>query len=229
MSGKNPQLLNIWQPHYHWHHWLNYSIIPILFLLFTLSLPKDWLISTTKPINIPSIELLIQSKTITKPLTKANTTDTKKPQPTTFAEPYLTPMTTTEPPPIPNNKLKQNLPNSTEKQGNKLAGLSSGQVFNMMKQTIDPNISNSDFNPPNINPTTFQPQNFLAQDQYDDLPYLDESIDQPRVTMNFYSKGFMGNVERFFDTITVEKTFTTRYGTKIHCALVTLVAVCGWK
>lgn len=66
-------------------------------------------------------------------------------------------------------------------------------------------------------------------DWYADVPYLDESVDKPRVQMQFYSAGFQGSIERFFDKITVSKTFTTKYGTKIHCAWIGIIAACSWK
>ena len=62
-----------------------------------------------------------------------------------------------------------------------------------------------------------------------DLPYLDESVDKPKLEMKFYPEGIDGSIEKFFDKITIKKTFTTKYGTKIQCVLVGVLAACGWK
>ena len=59
--------------------------------------------------------------------------------------------------------------------------------------------------------------------------FIDEDIDKPRMEMNFYSIGLEGQVEKFMDKITYKKTFTTKYGTKIHCAVIAVLAACGWK
>jgi len=66
-------------------------------------------------------------------------------------------------------------------------------------------------------------------DWYANLPYLDESVDKPKLQMKFYAEGIEGGIEKFFDKITISKTFTTKYGTKIHCALIGIIAMCGWK
>jgi len=59
---------------------------------------------------------------------------------------------------------------------------------------------------------------------------VNEDTDKPEYEMNFYSEGVEGSVERFMDKITYKKRFTTKYGTKIDCAAVTLVIVtCSWK
>ncbi len=62
-----------------------------------------------------------------------------------------------------------------------------------------------------------------------DIPFLDESVDRPTIQMKFYAEGIEGSIEKFFDKITISKTFTTKYGTKIHCALIGVIAACGWK
>ena len=67
------------------------------------------------------------------------------------------------------------------------------------------------------------------QDWLADIPYLDESVDKPKLQMKFYAQGFTGGIEKFFDKITISKTFTTKYGTKIHCALIGIIVACGWK
>ena len=58
---------------------------------------------------------------------------------------------------------------------------------------------------------------------------IDEDVDKPRIEMGFYPLGFDGAVEKFMDKITYKKTFTTKYGTKIGCAITIIIAGCGWK
>lgn len=65
-----------------------------------------------------------------------------------------------------------------------------------------------------------------ARGPYADVPYL--ATYNLAVDMNFYSEGYRGDIERFFDKVILKKTFTTKYGTKISCALAVLL-VCSWK
>lgn len=58
---------------------------------------------------------------------------------------------------------------------------------------------------------------------------INEEIDKPRTQMKFYANGLEGKVERLMDKITIKKTFTTKYGTKITCGLVGVFAACSWK
>ncbi len=58
---------------------------------------------------------------------------------------------------------------------------------------------------------------------------IDEDVDKPQTDMKFYSIGYEGSIERFMDKITYKKTFTTKYGTKIHCAITIIIGACGWK
>jgi len=65
---------------------------------------------------------------------------------------------------------------------------------------------------------------------FKEFKLINEEVDKPEYEMNFYAEGIEGSVERFMDKITYKKTFTTRYGTKIHCASVAIViTACGWK
>ena len=43
-----------------------------------------------------------------------------------------------------------------------------------------------------------------------------------------YEPGVMGEMQRFFDVITPEFGWTTRYGTKVDCVWVLIIVACGW-
>jgi len=44
-----------------------------------------------------------------------------------------------------------------------------------------------------------------------------------------YDPGIRGNLQRFWDTITPEFGWITRYGTEVKCKWVLVIAACGWK
>ena len=59
------------------------------------------------------------------------------------------------------------------------------------------------------------------------LPEL--PFDYAQGLMKFsYEPGAIGKVQRFFDVITPEFGWTTRYGTKVECAWVLVIVACGW-
>lgn len=55
------------------------------------------------------------------------------------------------------------------------------------------------------------------------LPFAD-----PDTPFVFYSTGFQGEVEKFFDKITKRTSHTTKWGTKIECAYTLIFVVCGY-
>ncbi len=213
-------------------------------LMLLLLMPKSWILDFIEPDTLHRIELTLstpdieQEKTQTDPTpevspptepitTPQSTQPTPSPKPIPKQEPKPQPNPT--PQPSTSAKAVKEPPTPAPKQVETSPKLSSGQVLRMMQQPTDVDISDTVFAPSDHNHQSFQPHVPVAQAWQSDLPYLDESVDRPRVQMNFYSEGFMGSVERFFDKITYEKTFTTKYGTKIHCALVALITVCSWK
>ncbi|TDR19589.1 hypothetical protein C8D91_2146 [Marinicella litoralis] len=106
--------------------------------------------------------------------------------------------------------------------------ISSGDILlaakNRTSVFISPEFQARSANQQNFQIPTVEIENWLA-----DIPFLDESVDRPTIQMKFYAEGIEGSLEKFFDKITISKTFTTQYGTKIHCALIGVIAACGWK
>lgn len=57
-----------------------------------------------------------------------------------------------------------------------------------------------------------------------DLPFADS----PRLALEFYDNGLMGDFQRFRDSVTWSKTWTSKNGTKFGCALVLIIPACAW-
>ncbi len=56
------------------------------------------------------------------------------------------------------------------------------------------------------------------------LPFADG----PRFVVDSYDPGVMGNVQRFWDAVTLEKEWMTKNGTKVTCAWILIIGGCGW-
>lgn len=52
--------------------------------------------------------------------------------------------------------------------------------------------------------------------------------DAPRFAVEFYDPGVMGGVQRFWDSVTFAKTWTTEGGTRISCGVVLIIPACAW-
>ena len=50
----------------------------------------------------------------------------------------------------------------------------------------------------------------------------------PRFVVASYDPGVIGDVQRFFDAVTLEKEWVTKNGTRVKCACVLILAGCGW-
>ena len=50
----------------------------------------------------------------------------------------------------------------------------------------------------------------------------------PRFVVASYDPGVIGDVQRFFDAVTLEKEWVTKNGTRVKCAWVLILAGCGW-
>ena len=196
-------------------------------------MPKTWLVATINQAIDHSITIELVKHVVEKKASNIEVEekveppkplfDTKQSKPTEAPpKPINTVITSTEPKPSVEEHPNQS---ATSKS---VPDIDASDVQIMMSKVIDPKILNDDFSVRKNN-NQFIAKQYTVADKYADLPYLDESIDAPRIQMAFYSEGFMGNIERFFDKITFEKTFTTKYGTKIHCAVVGVLAMCGWK
>ena len=119
--------------------------------------------------------------------------------------------------PKPTVELKQNLPSS----GDILNSFYSGKSKNQ-ELTDDFKV----FTEPNMDFIYFEVE---EPDWNKVVKMVNEEIDKPRTQMKFYANGLEGKVERLMDKITIKKTFTTKYGTKITCGLVGVFVACGWK
>ncbi len=56
------------------------------------------------------------------------------------------------------------------------------------------------------------------------LPFRDTRI----YLVNSYDPGLMGDVQRFFDDVTVPFGFTTKNNTRVQCAWILVIAGCSW-
>ena len=106
--------------------------------------------------------------------------------------------------------------------------INSGIIFNSI-QNMDKNVSVSEDFMAAPKTEGFKSRQWEATDSQSDIPFVNTETDKPRVEMDFYSPGVLGSVERFFDKITIKKEFTTKYGTKISCAMVGILMACSWK
>lgn len=196
--------------------------MPFVLLLLFLLVPQSWFYIHNPPTvqHVLNIELVQdkaeiqtpQAAIIQPPKRSKIITESAKEQPLAdSAPPKIKPPDTNTNITVPNTKP-----------------LSAHDVKLMMSNTKDLQLNDADFSA-RVSQQRFIPQQIQTINWRNDLPYLDESVDAPRLQMQFYSAGFMGNIERFFDKVTFEKTFTTKYGTKIKCALIGVVALCGWK
>jgi len=56
------------------------------------------------------------------------------------------------------------------------------------------------------------------------LPFLDTRI----YLVDSYDNGFMGGMEKFWDSVSVPFGFTTKHNTRVQCVWVLVIAGCGW-
>lgn len=219
-----------WQSHKKPLHWLKHSLLPLLLILIFLCLPKPWITELLSINSAIEIELIDNQSQKPEPIK----TVPPEPQPNE-PEPQVT---------TPEPVLKTlNIPEMTEPAPQQPVTTDVKSID--IEQTAKPAVNAVDVmqmiqNRTSIEvPAAFQTRTQPATDFYipkqeienwlADIPFLDESVDKPQLEMRFYAEGIEGSVEKFFDKITLSKTFTTQYGTQIECALVGVLAVCGWK
>jgi hypothetical protein len=80
---------------------------------------------------------------------------------------------------------------------------------------------------------------FQKEFHYPPRPNLIEMLDQPLPDVPFaytpnlvyfaYEPGIKGDLQRFWDVITPEFGWRTRYGTEVKCALILVIVGCAWK
>ena len=211
-----------WQYQTDIKHWIKHSFLPVLLLLSVLCLPNPWKLIPVK-----------NSPTITVQLVESKAPAVKPPQSTPIKQVKTQPITNSashspsQINPQPSQKRTQ-----TEVQPQQptkdIKQIQAGDVLLMVKNRKSMVLTEE------FQARSDSKQNFYIPEQQihnwmANIPYLDESIDQPQLQMKFYAEGIEGHIEKFFDKITVSKTFTTQYGTKIHCALIGVIAACGWK
>ena len=212
-------------------HWLKHSFLPLLLVLMFLLLPKPW---NSENISISPILEVELKQTIKQPTAKPKAVESIKPKPSkSKVETGVAGGSPAKPSPAIKTPLKpepqpiQDEP--TQPNSNKpITKPTTSDIMLSARNRVSMDI-----------PTEFQARTGPSKDFYipeqeiedwlADIPFLDESVDRPTVQMKFYAEGFTGHIEKFFDKITISKTFTTKYGTKIHCALIGVIAACGWK
>jgi len=181
-----------------------------------------------EPINISkrtqnTLHITLQQPQI-KPTTPPKTIPKPKVEPK--IEPKSESKTQAPPPTVVKQQPKQKTDDAPKPVAQNLQPtptLSTGQILNRAKSYTNVQITDEFKAAHQVN---FQQPTIKAHDPYDDIPYL--PIHELAVDMNFYSAGYRGDIERFFDAVILTKTFTTKYGTKINCALAVII-VCGWK
>lgn len=205
-------------------HWIKHSILPLCILSLLLLLPRPWQPqSPSLPTTVIHLKLLKQQPKQIK-TSKQQVVEGIKPPVVQAVVPQPKSQSAVKPrsvkmPRKPVLKNKVSKPNRE---------LSSAAVIKMMQSVADPLVKDRAFMPKEKNQLAFN-RSPRAADIYADLPYLDTSVDAPELDMVFYSAGVGGDIERLVDKVTVEKEFTTKYGTKVKCAMIALLAVCGWK
>ncbi len=207
-----------------------------------LLLPKPWKLSLLQTNSIIEVEIIesqpasvetIKTKPTKQPLPKPDTKPNTEPNTkATVRKQLQTPSQAEDqvikaaPKEIPTTQTESR---SQEKSTTKtIPTIKTGEVLQMMQNRKSIDIT-ADFQARTEPAKDFYIPEQEIHDWLADIPYLDESVDKPKLQMNFYSAGMLGGVERFFDKITIQKTFTTKYGTKIHCALVGILVACSWK
>ncbi|WP_099019776.1 hypothetical protein [Marinicella litoralis] len=222
-----------WQHPSKLSHWLKHSLLPLLLILILLVLPNPWIKQT---FNVFSSVLEIELKPKeTEPMPQTVPVTESEPLPELETESQAS-KAKKAPLPQPNNQPKNNVtdqpptnqPVKIQADTATKKKISSGDILlaakNRTSVFISPEFQARSANQQNFQIPTVEIENWLA-----DIPFLDESVDRPTIQMKFYAEGIEGSLEKFFDKITISKTFTTQYGTKIHCALIGVIAACGWK
>jgi len=201
-------------------------------MLTVLVLPKPW---GFEPLNTLSTLIEIELKASpTEPVVPISPEVKTEAEPIAESKPENKPKnrTTTvkHPPQRSINKPLISSTGSTQSESSKQTKniINSGDILLSAKNRTSIHIS-TEFQARAVSPKDFYIPSPEIENWLDDIPFLDESVDRPTIQMKFYAEGIEGSVEKFFDKITVSKTFTTKYGTKIHCALIGVIAACGWK
>ncbi len=221
-----------WLAYTEFKHWVKHACVPVALLVAMLWIPKPWTVTSPNLVSVIQVDLQPpETKPITQPVTEPIEVEPViEPETPPEIEPEVQPeleQAVTEPAPEPSQQTESNVPTPAATTAPK-PQLKATDVMQMLNNRKSIEIT-SEFEARTEPAQDFYIPKPEVTDWFADVPYLDESVDKPRVEMNFYALGFEGSIERFFDKITVSKTFTTKYGTKIHCALIGILAACSWK
>ena len=224
----------VWGQPFHLSHWLKHALIPVLLLLGLLALPYPW--RYPEPLIEPLITLELQ--TVADPVEPEPEPEPEPVPPEPIPLEPVEPQPATTPPskPATRSELSEPVttaepaqaPEAVEPQQSESKDLSAGDIMLMASSRTSIEIT-EEFTARSPSAKNFYIPEQEIQNWLDDIPFLDESVDRPTIEMRFYAEGLEGHIEKFFDKITISKTFTTKYGTKIHCALIGVIAACSWK
>ena len=199
------------------------AVLILLLLLIPIKMNFD---TRLQPV---SLEVELVQKIAQKPV---------KNEPITTVKTNLKPKSETKPLFIPKPKIikskiikvtpiKQKSKKNTTTQSAPLP--SSSVILNTYRNRKDYKEIDQEFKVPTGHEQDFKFKSIKPSKIYQVTKYLNEEVDKPQVYMNFYSEGVAGATERFFDKISYQKTFTTKYGTKIYCGGVEPLVMCSWK
>ncbi len=229
-----------WQHPNQLEHWLKHSILPVLLIALLLLIPKPW---QSQYFTTSSIIIELSKETTSETVIPEEVIpEAIKPEEIIPDKPIMeelleTPQPVVEkiqpaiqqPEPIIKSKIAPKPSQPLESITAQEPKINSTDVLQMLQNRPSMELT-SDFLPRTAPAKDFYIPEQQIMDWYADIPFLDESIDKPKLQMRFYPEGFEGSIERFFDKVTYTKTFTTKYGTKIHCALIAgILAACSWK
>ncbi len=207
-----------------------------LFLL----LPKPWSLDTVKPLKSIQIELLETNvKQAAKPkITQNPVIASHQPESTTKPESNVNSAdeqaktivdreskhATFKPQP-PSNQPITKTPQSDK---NSIPTISAIEIMRLAKERKSYAVT-PEFQAKTKPTNEFMMPKPVSTDWYADLPYLDETVDKPKLLMNFYAPGIQGSADRFFDKAALMKTITTKHGTQTNCSWIINIVMCGWQ
>ncbi|MCX7554560.1 hypothetical protein OS175_11770 [Marinicella sp. S1101] len=225
-----------WRPHDH-THWFKHMLLPLCLIVVILALPRPW---ETQRYEAPVLVIDLSQEPVNEPvalepvepkLDEPSPLEPLPDKPLAQGPPATEPLTvtSTDMPPAKATETNQDPPQTKTDTTQVTTTVKATDVLRMLQNRPTMELT------PEFQARTAPSKDFYIPEQqimdwYADIPLLDESIDKPKLQMRFYAEGFEGSIEKFFDKVTYRKTFTTKYGTKIHCALIAgVMAACGWK
>jgi len=196
----------------------------------TVRAPIELQLTTTKPETVtPSVPLPepVQPESVTEPIPPG-------PPRMVLEEPVEPVPTTTEPPDVSTAPIARNHPpdldNMSEPEKNQLANTILARQFFTEESAADKLFGKA------IRESSTEIQKeFHYPLKQDMLTMLDQPLPDvpfaytPDLVYFAYEPGVKGDLQRFWDVITPEFGWRTRYGTEVKCILILVVVGCGWK